>query len=184
MLQSTGSWKSEMLKTLAYSRWVKRNSSLRTYLAQKIQKKNIRHSLVFIDPHGDTAHEIAQWKEHRKSEHFVYISPTLKWGYCPCINPFDIRFDNEIMLELIAQEITGIFSELLKDASLSVQMEALLTPCVATLLRRKNSSLWDLQRFMVDELNTDLVKLGLQSPNPAHRNFFEIGFVSGAQQCL
>ena len=62
------------------------------------------------------------------------------------------------MLELIAQEITGVFSELLKDAALSVQMEALLTPCIATLLRRKGSSLRDLQRFMVDELNTDLIE--------------------------
>ena len=85
-----------------------------------------------------------------------------------------------MMLELIAQEITGIFAELLKDSVLSVQMQALLMPCIATLLRRKNSNLRDLQRFMVNDLNTDLIELGMQSPNPAHRNFFEVAFMSGA----
>ena len=67
-----------MLKTFAYSRCVKKNHSLRTHLMQKLYKKNVRHSLVFIDPHGDTANEIAQRKEHKGDKHFVYLSPTLQ----------------------------------------------------------------------------------------------------------
>jgi hypothetical protein len=55
-------------------------------------------------------------------------------------------------------------------------MDAILSPCIATLLRRENSSFIDLQRFMDDQNNHDLVELGKQSPNPQHRQLFQTKF--------
>lgn len=62
--------------------------------------------------------------------------------------------------------------------SLTLQMEALLIPCFRVLLDRPNSSFFDLQRFMLDRFNADLVSLGYLLPNKAHRNFFENHFSS------
>lgn len=57
-------------------------------------------------------------------------------------------------------------------------MEALLSPCIATLLRRNKSSFADLQRFMDDNNNHDLVMLGQSSPNLQHRQLFREKFSS------
>jgi len=57
-------------------------------------------------------------------------------------------------------------------------MDALLSPCISTLLRKKNSSFTELQRFMDDYNNADLVTLGQQSPNPQHKLLFRHKFAS------
>ena len=57
-------------------------------------------------------------------------------------------------------------------------MDAILSPCIATLLRKKDSSFAELQRFMDDDNNTALVALGKQSPNLQHRNLFQHKFHS------
>lgn len=49
---------------------------------------------------------MAKWKEHRNDNKFIYLSPTLKAGYSPCINPFDIAVQDEQYIELVAQELT------------------------------------------------------------------------------
>lgn len=54
-------------------------------------------------------------------------------------------------------------------------MDAVIKPCVATLLRLEGSDLRDLKRFMGKQ-NKDLVALGKRSPDPEHREFFENGF--------
>jgi hypothetical protein len=51
-------------------------------------------------------------------------------------------------------------------------MEALLIPSISVLLKRRGSTLLDLQRFMNDQRNGDLVRLGERSDNPAQRLFF------------
>jgi hypothetical protein len=57
-------------------------------------------------------------------------------------------------------------------------MDAILSPCIATLLRCKNSSFTDLQRFMDDNNNADLLVLGQNSPNLQHRLLFRHKFNS------
>jgi hypothetical protein len=52
------------------------------------------------------------------------------------------------------------------------QMQAILRPCIATVLRSKNPCINELKRFMLDGQNDDLVELGKQSPNQQHRDFF------------
>lgn len=57
-------------------------------------------------------------------------------------------------------------------------MDAILSPCIATLLRKKNSSFAELQRFMDDQNNSDLIALGENSPNPQHKFLFRHKFKS------
>lgn len=52
-------------------------------------------------------------------------------------------------------------------------MDAIIKPCIATLLRKGDADLRDLKRFMSAQENADLVKLGIASPDPEHANFFK-----------
>ncbi len=115
-------------------------------------------------------------KKRRISNRVVYIDPSLHSGYSPSINPFEIDDRSEKNIALMTQELRSIFEILLQDASTTNQMSAILSPCIATLLRRPNSNFSDLQRFMDDNNNQDLVALGAQSPNPQHRTLFQTRF--------
>ena len=55
-------------------------------------------------------------------------------------------------------------------------MDAIIKPCIATLLRKGDADLRDLKRFMNSSENMDLIKLGIQSPDPEHANFFKYAF--------
>lgn len=76
---------------------------------------------------------------------------------------------------MLSQELVNVFKELI-PSSLSLQMEAILTPCIAVILRKEGGSLSELQRFMDDSKNRDLIALGLKSPNPSHQEFFRQAF--------
>jgi len=176
----TGSGKSELIKLLVYglsfNKIPFKTNILQIFSKNKLKKNK---SIVVIDPHGDLAEQISKWKEFTNKENFenlVYIDPFLDKEYIPVLNPFDIKDKSETNIDILAQELTKVFQELIKDSKLTLQMETLLNPCISTLLRRKNSTLRDLQRFMNDELNKDLVEEGLNSPNPAHRDFFKYAF--------
>ena len=164
----TGSGKSEMMKILAYST-VRKN-------AKNPHNRSKRESLIVIDPHGELADGIAQFREHENDADLIYVDLFLKDGFSPSINPFDIPTDNQKHIELVAQEITGAFLEIIGQANLSTQMEAILEPCIATVLVKKDGSIKDLQRFMDDENNADLIELGQKSRNAAHRELFNNAF--------
>src|SRR5512147_392806 len=68
------------------------------------------------------------------------------------------------------------FEQILRNTALTLQMEALLIPSISVLLKRRGSTLLDLQRFMNDQRNGDLVRLGERSDNPAQRLFFRDRF--------
>ena len=182
----TGSGKSELLKFLIYQLLYRRIPFFRLFKNFLLERINPRKSIFIIDPHGDLAHQVYVWQENRyilkEAENpplkIVYFDPFLCKNKKPVLNPFDIKDKSEETIDLVSQELARVFQELIKDSKLSLQMETLLIPCIATLLRRKNSTLRDLQRFMNDELNKDLVEEGLKSPNPAHREFFKNAFYS------
>lgn len=154
----SGSGKSELLKLFFY------------YL-----QRDTDHSLLLLDPHGDLAKEILDFR-FAHPERVLYIDPYLYPDRFPVFNPLDIPQRDDYTVEIYTQEIVKVFDELLSGVALSNQMQALLTPCVATLLRREGSTLYDLQRFMMDGSNQDLVALGKKSTNPSHRLFFEREF--------
>lgn len=155
----SGSGKSELMKALFYQLQKKENSTL-----------------VMLDPHGDLAEDLTKFhlnKEQRDS--IIYIDPYLFPDAHPVINPFEINDRSEESIDLCSQELSKVIQELV-EGSLSMQMEAVLIPCLATLLRERGTSLADLQIFMDDNLNQEWIAKGLQSPNQRHREFFKNAF--------
>lgn len=175
---ATGSGKSELLKVLIHS-YILLNIEL---LAKN---NNSYTSIVLIEPHGDLAEEVAKFKENAQSnpnfENLIYISPYLDKNYIPSINPFELKEEDktEQNIDILSQELTRVFEEIL-GSNFTLNMQSLLTPCIATILRANNQNnlmgLRELQRFMDDDNNQDLINLGLSSPNEAHREFFKSGF--------
>jgi len=70
-----------------------------------------------MDPHGDMSEEIAKFSEFstkKKAERLVYIDPTLKAGYSPSINPFELDDHSEENIALMTQELKSIITVLLQ----------------------------------------------------------------------
>lgn len=134
---------------------------------------------MVIDPHGDLAAEIALFPDlHRRGAQskLVYIDPLLSPEHSPCFNPFQLPDPSERKIAIMSQELRRVLEVLLAEAQPTSAMGTLLHACIATLLRRPGSSLEDLQRFMSDKRNADLVALGMRSPNPQHAKFFRSEF--------
>lgn len=176
LVSQSGAGKSEMLKILIYD--LQRKSGLKR-----------QHSIVVLDPHSDLSYDVLGFVLNRKTQkdRVVYINPTinkrlgLKEVYSPIINIFDIPNKEEDTIDAFSQEITNAMAEMIKkptsaDDAFSTNMDAVLKPCIATLLRMGDTDLRDLKRFMDDRNNADLVAIGQQSPDEEHRSFFRSGF--------
>ena len=155
----TWSWKSELLKYLI-----------------NFQIDTNKSSIIIIDPHGDVAKEIISNRYLDKTR-VVYFTPKLLKQWVFALNPFAVKLsDNEI--DIYSNELALVFEEMIKSSStLTLNMKSLLVPCIAVLLKRNNSSLRDLQRFMLEN-NEDLVALWTKSGNPAVAQFFKDNFNS------
>ena len=58
----------------------------------------------------------------------------------------------------------------------SPNMEVLITLLIYTLLRKGDSGIDELVRFLDNDNNQDLIQLGLKSPIKQHRDFFKNQF--------
>ena len=143
-------------------------------------------AIILIDPKGDLALQVAQFKENAKPDRagrLVYLDPYLDPYQTFVINPFDLPEDithlnYEQYVDITTQELTKTFGLIFKEmySDFTMQMSTILEPCIATILRKPDGDLWDLQRFMDDNLNADLIELGKKTPNVAHKNFFVTNF--------
>jgi hypothetical protein len=110
-----------------------------------------------IDPHGDVAQEIISNRYLDKNK-VVYFTPQLLKQGVFALNPFAVKLNNN-EIDIYSNELALVFEEMIKSSStLTLNMKSLLVPCIAVLLKRDNSSLRDLQRFMLEN-NEDLVLL-------------------------
>jgi DNA helicase HerA-like ATPase len=158
----SGSGKSELIKLLVHS-------IIHTKSAQKFGS-------IVLDPHGDLVTEIARFKECENNERVIFFDPSKSQYEMPCIDIFYLPDEEEKTVDIIAGNIADAFEEIISDASISAQMRTLLIPCVSVLLRRGNSTISDLQRFMIEDENRDLIELGRNSPNAGHAQFFRTKF--------
>jgi len=158
-----GSGKSELIKILLYSDI----------------KSSTKKSIVLIEPHGDLATEVSRLKYFYKNKtRLVYIDPYLKNGYTPCINPLQLDDKTEENIGRMTTALINTFEGLLGN-DWSPRMKAMLMYCFPVLLRRDNSTLQDLKRFMdlgENANNSDLIKLGLNSPTNIQREYFKNDF--------
>ncbi len=162
----TGSGKTQFLQSLFWQ------LQHQTHLKQQ-------SSIVLLDPHGDLAEKLFGLRENlKKPERMWYIDPQLDSKKIPCLNPFWHRVSDSVMVDLLSQQWAKAFSELIPEMGLSLQMEALLKPCLAVLFAKGNCGLTDLQVFMDDTQNHDWVELGKKSSFPVYRQFFESAFLN------
>ena len=162
VIGGTGSGKSEVMKTLIHH-----------YLT-----RNIDTALVLIDPHGKFAREVAQFQENAHNDRLMFIAPTLEKGYTPVFNPFDIpEGSTPEDIDVLSQELLSAFQEILKSAELTAQMITILKPCISTLLHKPNATILDLQLFMDENRNGELIEYGIRHlENPSDVDFLRHDF--------
>lgn len=153
---ATGSGKSELMRLLLY-RLVK-------------ESKNSEYSVVLIDPHGDLSKQIKTSKLYAESDRFIFFEPELIPGFTPVINPLEISNTNRNSVVTYAQNLSNAIEEAI-GADLSVNMGAILIPCLTLLISRKGSTLLDLIKLMQDD--PELIAEGKRLPNEAHRFIFK-----------
>lgn len=166
----TGSGKSELIKLLIYQDTVD-------------IEKGIRKNVILIDPHGDLAEAIFRLKLSKEiRNNIIYFDPFLDEEKKPCINPFELFGDDksEKSVDFLSKELTETFQEIIENSNLSTQMQALLMPCLTTLLKKGHTDFSELQKFMNDQNNAELVELGKKLQNKNQRNFFLTGFYNSA----
>ncbi|SFC94140.1 Type IV secretion-system coupling protein DNA-binding domain-containing protein [Flexibacter flexilis DSM 6793] len=162
----SGSGKSEIMKLIWYGLQTKSSG-----------KENGKYSLVFIDPHGDISRELlALHLNLEEKERLIFFDPFLSNDKFPVLNPLETNNKSLSFVDTLAQSISSALQELWPSAEMTLQMQTLLIPCIATLLLDENRSLKDLQNFMQND--PALLALGKQSPFPAHRQFFETAFLN------
>lgn len=162
----TGSGKSQFMLTLFYQ-------------LQFHSHKKKQHAQVFLDPHGDISEKLLSLRLNGQNyERLWYIDPSLSTKKIPCINPFWEKVESPVLTDLLAQQRAKAFAELIPEAGMSLQMEALLKPCLWVMFQKGSCGLFDLQIFMDDSQNQEWVALGRASKNPVFRNFFEQSFLN------
>lgn len=164
VLGATKAGKTELLKTIVH------------HIIAYEMPKNPKIGGILIDPHGDFSREVALYNESFNNDRVVIFDPTLYREWSPSIDIFYTPDQDEKTIEVIAENLVTAFDEIIADTSVSANMKALLMPCISVLLRRKDSSIMDLQRFMMPETSQDLVELGKKSPIRGQAAFFQNGF--------
>lgn len=136
-------------------------------------QKDTSHSLVLIDPHGDLALDIKRFHLNEDHDRVVYIDPSLDDTMTPVINPLQLRDRSEKNIEVVTNQLMTVIEDTMpRGAKFTAQMATILSPCISVLLRKGNATFEDLQRFMNDETNGELVEIGKKSPLTTERKFF------------
>ena len=124
---------------------------------------------------GKSTKKIMQFVDKKD---LLLLDFTLKEGFTFIINPFNLKSkkNKEISKKDIAFRTKVIINALERVLGIewSSNMKVVLVPCIATLLRKRNSNIFELQRLIQGE--KELVDLGKKSPNKWHREFFETQF--------
>ncbi|QMU65115.1 MAG: TraM recognition domain-containing protein [Flavobacteriaceae bacterium] len=170
ILGRSGSGKSELLKYLFYTLY--KNDTRR------------QKSLCLLEPNGDLATQILQFylNTGKNKQRVVYLDPFIREtakkllgediftdDYTFVLNPFHIENPTERDINYTTQELASAFFEILRSEA-TPQMNSIIQACIDVLLRANDTDITDLKRFMDDEENHDLIKLGRTNLNPERRN--------------
>lgn len=156
---------------------VGRSGSGKSVLVLELAKNIIdtkKASLVLIEPHGDLSEDLAKLTDPKD---LIYIDPFLEPNKIPTINIFEIDDISIENISIYTGVIVDVFKQIIGGA-FSPAMQSLLTPMVAVLLQIKNSSFFDMLKFLDDSNNSELLKYAQeQALNPAHRLYFKTQFL-------
>ena len=175
ILSQSGTGKSTLIKTLFYD-------------LQRRSQKEWNKSMVLIEPHSDLSLQLMRFVLNKgmNKKRIVYLDPNIRGtairlfgedilgaDYHFVINPFELTNPSGKYINYMAQEISNAFFEII-ESDVTPQMKTVINSCVDTLLRKPNSSISDLKKFMNDKKNADLVEFGIQSPNPEISEMMQI----------
>lgn len=178
ILGTTKSGKTELIKTLIHS-----------YVSQPEHPEN--GAIVVIEPSGDFVEQVAKWPEFVGSDRLVYLKVDLRPGMVPTINPLEIPdLDPDdtsrealALKQVVAQQLLAALEGIISDragGTLTVNMNAVLMSCLLVLLEKPGATLRDLQRFMDDDANDDLVAFGASRTHfPSASALFQGPFKNG-----
>lgn len=120
---------------------------------------NAGHGVILLDPHGDIADQVAQWSEfEHDKERLFYFAPRLdNLESYPVINPLDAlhKADAALLDSTVENFLATIPAIIGADGELSSRMRTLLKPCLYTLAKCPNSTLYDLLEFVSEEQNRE-----------------------------
>jgi len=151
------SGKSELLKTLIYRDILRADGSV-----------------ILIEPHADFSNEIVRLVPDKKR--LVFVDPTLDANYTPTINLFELEDRTENNIAKMTQVISSIVKDINSEDKLTGIMVSMLENCISVLLREDGGDFFELNRFMNDKRNSDLIKRGKESPNLLESEFFTDDF--------
>jgi hypothetical protein len=95
---------------------------IKLLIYRELIKQKPKEAVILLDPHGDMAQEIAQFNEFNQTQYanrLVFIDPSLKQGYSPSINPFELEVKTEENIALMTQELLSIIKVLLQSTGQS-----------------------------------------------------------------
>lgn len=159
----SGSGKTEVLKSFVWH-YLTRNTST---------------GIIFVDPHGTAAEQIAKFSVNKNNNRLIYIDPALDHSNFPCLNPFDIDGKekmSDIEAENFAEEFRLVFCEILKG-DFTEQMNTILIYLLPVVMKYPNSSIYDLLDFL--EVGGDKVNHYINFAKANFKNKSIIDFLSG-----
>jgi hypothetical protein len=129
---------------------------------------NTNAAIVIIEPTGELSREVAEFKEFAEGDRLVYLAGDLDLEQTFRINPFEIpgidASDTSLealrMKRVMADEIYEALAEIIGEgegSTFSLNMKALLKPCILALLDYPGATLRDLKRFMDKGQNQELI---------------------------
>lgn len=158
-----------------------KTSLIETFLHAECKK--LDQSTIIFDLMGKATKSVLKFVDD--PNRLIIIDPYFHSTITPVINPFEFlnedgtvkKKPNEIEIENRTNAIINAFDIALKlKDGWSVNQKAVLAPCISTLLRKGDSDIFELQKMMNDNINQELVKLGMNSPIRGHRDFFNQEF--------
>ena len=130
---------------------------------------------MVLDPHGKLAMEVAQMREFAKNDRLVLVAPSAFPEANIALNPFDCRDKSETGLNTQSRQLMAALERVL--GSWTDNAKGMMPHCIALLLHRDGSTLYDLLTLMDDEANDELVRYGAtRLPFDGSRRFFEEQF--------
>lgn len=135
----SGHGKSELIKAMMYT----------------LMKQG--YGIILLDPHGDIAEQVAHWPEFAQDpERLCYFSPYLAGKnaqgeslYCvPGINPLSTLHQNDDLDSVVENFIATIGAIIGTEGDISTRMKTVLRPCLYTLAKYPNTTLYDLLAFI------------------------------------
>ncbi|MBK9952948.1 MAG: hypothetical protein IPP10_16030 [Candidatus Competibacteraceae bacterium] len=115
------------------------------------------HGIILLDPLGDIAEQVAHWQEFEKNpERLCYFSPYLagknaegeRLTVVPGLNPLS-TLHNALDLDSVVENFIDTIAAVIgSEGEISARMKTILKPCLYTLAKYPETTLYDLLAFI------------------------------------